>query len=60
MQIKKKYKEIKVGGREGDYSIPFHPSTSLSVFYNLYPKVRSSLDIQRELGFEVSPLTDST
>lgn len=58
MQIKKKYKEIKVGGREKDYSILFNPSTLLPVFHNLYSKVMCSLDLQRELGFEVSPQTD--
>lgn len=64
MQIKKKYKVIKVGGRERDYTILFHPSTLLPVYHNWltisHPKVMSSLDIQGELGFEVSPLTDST
>lgn len=59
MQIKKKYREIKVGGREKDYSMPFNPSTSLPVFHNLYPKVVSGLDLQRDLGFEVSPQIDS-
>lgn len=58
MQIKKKYKDIKVGGREKNYSIPFYPSTLLPVFHSLYPKVVSSLDLQRELGFEVSPQID--
>lgn len=60
MQIKEKEKEIKVRGREGDYTILFHSSTLLPVFHNLYPKVMSGLDIQRKLSFEVTPLTDST